>query len=255
MAQLLCTHSATASGTVEIEVRRPATLVAPAQVWLRAINHAGLAAFEQGGTYWDGAHHEYYHEWTINGEPLSDWTRPENLIAEHNKPNKAWGREVGFLLPDVGSYTIDLVVTDRNGKTAFASTETFTVITPESHFALADRIYVDTTGIYDGVPSASRRASSLAGLKTQLEAAGGGNLPWVLFRAGQTFSATGLNKGWLRISSARPVARMSSYGTGDRPIIVPSAGADKDNNRSMFDFRDNFPADGLAVTGLDFIGP
>ena len=159
MANFVLTYAA-AGGSVGIEIEKPSSLVAPAQVWLRAMDYDGLAPFEESGTVYDGAHHEYYHEWTINGEPLPAWSKPQNLLAEHNNPNKAYGREVAFVLPEPGQYVIDLVVTDRLGNQATASTGTLIVFDPESYFPPADRIYVDTTGIYSGVPAASGKSWS-----------------------------------------------------------------------------------------------
>ena len=151
MANFVYTYSAP-GGTVSITATQPTAMVAPAQVWLEATDHDGLASFEDSGSVYDGAAHEYYHEWTINGSPLSDWAKPANLLAEHNNPNKAFGKKVAFVLPTA-----------------------------------ADRIYVDNTGVYTDVPAASGKVSDLDELLTEM-ATRTTNPTWVRFKRGQEFS-------------------------------------------------------------------
>ena len=220
-----CTDTA-AEGSVEIETYEPSTLVAPTQVWLRAVNHSGLASFEETGLVYEGAFHEYYHEWTINGEPLSAFSRVSNVLAEHNNPNKMFGQEVGFVLPAAGDYVIDLVVTDRLGNTATASTETLTVVTPESYFPEADRIYVDNTGVYDGVPAASGKVQTLEALRTAMNSRNA-NPTWVLLKRGQEHTLDGVNpggnenaRGLLDFQSNNKVQMVSNYGDSEDPVPV-----------------------------------
>ena len=261
MAKLLLTYEAPSSGegTVEIEVTKPTTLVAPAQVWVKAINHDGLAEFEESGTDYDASFHEYYHEWTINGEPLADWTKPENLIAEHNNPNKAFGRKVSFLLSDAGSYVIDLVVTDKDGNTATASTSTLTVVTPESHFPESRRIYVDSSDTHTGVPSASVKVATLNELYSALGSIGTGNM-WVLFRRGDEWdfadyaNAGGNGQyGAMIINFNRPDVMFSGYGEGDNPKFYPSDLLNR-NDKALFYIKEITGSNFFTATGLDFVG-
>ena len=227
MANFVYTYSAAASeATVEIETYEPSTLVAPAQIWLRAINHSGLASFEETGLVYEGAFHEYHHEWTINGEPLSAFSRVANVLAEHNNPNKMFGQEVGFVLPAAGSYVIDLVVTDRLGNTATASTSTLTVVTPESFFPEADRIYVDNTGVHDGVPAASGKVQTLEALRTAMNSRNA-NPTWVLLKRGQEHTLDGVNpggnenaRGLLDFQSSNKVQMVSNYGDSEDPLPI-----------------------------------
>jgi hypothetical protein len=259
MANFVLTYAA-AGGSVGIEIEKPSSLVAPAQVWLRAMDYDGLAPFEESGTVYDGAHHEYYHEWTINGEPLPAWSKPQNLLAEHNNPNKAYGREVAFVLPEPGQYVIDLVVTDRLGNQATASTGTLIVFDPESYFPPADRIYVDTTGIYSGVPAASGKVASLEALRTAM-ASRTSNPTWVLLARGQSHSLAGVNptsndnlKGVLVFEDNTEVRLISAYGTGAKPVITPETRADRNFTRPMFEVKRPKTGGWRTVSGLEFRG-
>ncbi|MEC7257744.1 MAG: hypothetical protein VXW58_07975, partial [Pseudomonadota bacterium] len=260
MAKFVLTYG-TQGGTVGIEVFKPSSLVAPAQIWLEAVDHAGLAAFEENGSVYNGAHHEYYHEWTINGEPLSEWGKPTNLLAAHNNPNKAFGRKVSFCLPDPGSYVIDLVVTDRMGNTAVASTGTVIVFDPESYFPPADRIYVDPDGDFTGVPAASERVVSLEDLRVTMGSRTV-NPTWVLLRRGKEHPLEGVDalnsndnfKGSLYFDQFNEVKLISGYGSGANPVVTPDSRADRSPNNSMFKLLHPKTGDWRTVSGIDFRG-
>jgi hypothetical protein len=259
MANFVLTYTA-AGASVGIEIEKPSSLVAPAQVWLRAVDHDGLAAFEESGTVYDGAHHEYYHEWTINGEPLPAWSKPQNLLAEHNNPNKAFGREVAFVLPEPGHYVIDLVVTDRLGNQATASTGTVIVFDPESYFPPADRIYVDNTGVYADVPAASGKVQTLEQLNTAM-ASRTTNPTWVLLKRGQEHSLEGVNPGGngnsigvLSFRDTTEVRMISAYGTGAKPVVTPNRRADRNFTRNMFEVYQPKSDNWRTITGIDFRG-
>lgn len=252
------------SGTVDIEVQKPTVMVAPSQVWLRAVNHAGLAPFEETGSVYDGAHHEYYHEWTMVGEPLSDWTKPTNLISTYNNPNKAYGREVAFLLPEPGDYTFQLVVTDRLGAQAVATTSTITVIDPLTHYNTSRRIYVDPDGDFTEVPTsdgsgAPKTATTIDSLLTQMATyTWNVNPPMILFRGGKTHSfntRTGpaADAGWMKIEQAYPAQYLTSFGSG-RASIVPATIANRDNARGTFEVWGRPVEDFLTFSGIDFAG-
>ncbi len=261
MAKFVFTYNDPGAETsVSIEARYPSALVAPAQIWLRAVDHSGLADFEESGAVYDGVHHEYHHEWTINGEPLSTWGKPQNLVAAHNNPNKRFGREVGFVLPAAGSYVIDLVVTDRLGNTAVAFTDTITLVSPESFFPEADRIYIDPDGDYSGVPAASAKYQSLAVLETEM-ASYAARPTWLLLRRGKAHSlqgvAPGSNKNGrdkLWFGNTSMVCYVSGFGTGDRPLITTGSDHTRDQRNAMFEYREPKGMDWRVFTGIAFDG-
>lgn len=261
MANFILTYTALATdASVGIEVFKPSALVAPAQIWLRAVDHDGLAAFEETGSVYDGAFHEYYHEWTINGEPLNAFNRVANVVGEHNNPNKMFGREVGFVLPVAGDYVIDLVVTDRNGDIATASTNTLTVHAPETYFPEADRIYVDITGVYDGVPAASGKVRTLEDLRLAMNSRNA-NPTWVLFKRGQGHSLDGVNpagnyngRGSLTFDSNNKVQLVSAYGTGAAPVITQSMDATRQYTSPGFGIKNPLNDNWRTFSGIRFEG-
>lgn len=201
------------TGTVNITVEKPTTPVAPCHIWVQATGHSGLASFEESGTHYDGATHEYYHFWTINGEPLPNYTAPTNLISQWKSANQFQGKRACIPLTAPGNYVIDLVVVDRLGNIAVASTSTITVADPDLHFADADTVYVDQSGTHTGVPSASGKVSSLAGL-------------WAYLNINQRPHRVRLKRGddysedeYLRVGSARQMAHIDAWGSGAKPIV------------------------------------
>jgi hypothetical protein len=260
------TYLTLGAGSVEIEVQKAPTMVAPAQVWLRAVNYTGLStSFEETGSVYEGEHHEYYHEWTIDGEPLSDWNKTPNLIPAYNNPNKAFGREVAFLLPYAGSYTITLVVRDHFGNEATATTSTLTVVDPLSYYNTSRRIYVDPDGDFTGVPAsdgsgAPRTATTIDSLITQLGFyTWNVNPPMVLFRGGKTHdfgtkSPGNVNDdGFMKVEQASPGQYFTSFGTG-RAKFIPSTFANRNFSRAMFEVWGRPVTDFITFTGFDVEG-
>lgn len=253
------------AGTVDddltIEVAHANTLVAPALVWLRATGHAGLASFAHSGPIYDGAHHEYHHEWVIDGEPLPPWTKVENLPAPMNNPNRAYGREVAFVLSTAGSYTVSLTVRDRLGNIARARTGTLTVMSPEDYYAEDERIYVDPEGLWEGVPNRATKVRTVGEAELACPTvASGSKPPWVLLRGGVRHDLdlaadpVGRRGSWF-IQSSATVGYVSSYGTG-RARLVPSTAAGLNHSRAMIEVWMKALAEGehLTITGIDFEG-
>lgn len=266
MANFVFTYSAPATGTVEIETNEPGALVAPTQIWLKAINHSGLAPFEETGpetgNVYDGAQHEYYHEWTINGEPLSDWSKPDNLLSAHNNPNKMFGREVAFCLPTPGHYVIDLVVTDRLGVRALASTQTLIVFDPESYFPPADRIYVDPDGIHAGVPAASEKVDTIEEARVAMQSRTA-NPTWLLLRRGVEHSMDGVDfgnaynefHGVLIASQFNDVRMISGYGpSSERPSVTLTTLAERASTNALFVVQHPLNGDWRTINGIEFRG-
>ncbi|MEP1202181.1 hypothetical protein [Pseudophaeobacter sp.] len=210
------------SGSVEIEVDKPSSiLVAPVGIFVKAVNHAGLAAFEESGTVYDGAFHEYYHFWTVRRTPggnLPDFTAPTNLPAAWKGAEDYQGLEACISLFEPGTYEIDLVVFDRLGDYATATTTAITVADPDTHFADADTVYVDKTGTFTGVPAgvpAANKVTSLAAAWTYLEA---NTRPHrVRLRRGDVYEEDRA----LRWGTTRQAVYTDAWGsTGDRPAVM-----------------------------------
>lgn len=262
MAKFVFTYTAPGSATsAEIVVKKPSTSVAPYHVWVEATNHSGFADFEETGADYDGAHHEYHHEWTINGQPLAAWSKPQNLIAQHNNPNKRFGKQTAFLFPVAGSYTLDLVITDRLGNSFVGFTETFVVSDPESVFADADRIYVDPTGDWTGLPAASAKYTSLADLAVDMDTFNSATPKWLCLRRGQVHPLVGVNplsnkngRDKLYFGDTNNICYVSGYGPGARPVITPGTDVTRDQRNSMFEYIEPKDVEWRVFTGIAFDG-
>lgn len=248
-------------GSVSIEVTRPNALVAPALVWLKATGHSGLASGVHSGPVYDAAHHEYHHEWTIDGEPLPAWSKVENLPSAFNNPNKAYGKEVAFVLPAPGDYTISLTVTDRLGNTATAQTGTLTVVSPESYYLDSERIYVDPEGVWAGVPAGATKVQTPDEARLACPSRTSGiKPPWILLRGGvqhdfDTVDSASSSRGAWKNSFDYAFSYLSSYG-GGRAQLIPCKRADRDYARGMFEIwgRPVDPGWHIIFTGIDFVG-
>lgn len=264
MANFVLTASARASSaSVTIVEFTPKALVAPAQIWLKAVGHEGLAAFEEGGSVYDGAHHEYYHEWTIRGEPLATWNTPQNLAPGHNNPNKAFGKQVAFCLPKPGNYIVDLTVTDREGTTTTASSSIFTVVSADSHYSNAQSIYVDPDADYSGVPAgvpSANKVSTLAAARSRLVTLNNERTR-LLFRRGKSYDFTDLNassasgsNGSFWISDAARVSYIGDFGNTEDPN--PKMLASTANGRMLTAFfrmhDDSVVTDFITFSNVDF---
>ena len=248
----------TNGASVDIELDSRLISVAPAQVWLKAVNHSGLAAFDDNGTVYDGAHHEYFHVWSINGKPLSAFSAPVNMVTGWNNPNVAYGREVAFCLTEPGNYVIDLWVVDKNGVTASKSTETITVVDSAEMYPGAGTICVAQDGDFTGAPSGAVEILTMQALENYLKGNAG---PFrVLFKRGQVYDFDNMTSAyWLRLPDAREVEYIGAFGSGAKPILkdpseyVRSNGKLRDSN-GLIAAWDASAVLGLTVTDVDFQG-
>ena len=264
MANIVLTYEAAGLPTsVTASMEQPDALVAPAQIWLRAETYEGMAEFLGTGSQYDGAHMEYEHEWTINGEPIPAFTHVTNLLPEHNNPNKRFGRKVPFVLEEPGTYSFSLVVTDRLGNAAVLFTDDIVVQDPNVYFPEADRIYVDPLDDFDadGVPATATRVTSLEELRTTGLPAHTTNPTWLLFRRGREFSLGGVDpanndnyKGVLNITETSEVRMLSPYGSGADPVFTQDPRADRNFTKCMIALTKPKTSNWRTVHDLAFRG-
>lgn len=202
------------TGSLTIVVKTQPDITAPAPIYLEAKNHTDLAAFIDSGAEYDGAFHEYQHVWTVRGSPLSAATAPVNMPTEWNNPNKAYGRKVFMYLPDPGDYIIDLVVTDRLGNTATASTSTITVVDSDTIYPGTQTICLSTdpSETWVGEKTGCTRATTLAEAIAALTP--GATRKRLLCRRGTEMAMTET----LRINDSLECDYIGAWGTGDKPI-------------------------------------
>lgn len=220
MARLVFSAVIPSTGGVNINLEHASgPLVAPAQVNVEATGHAGLADFERSGTFYDGAWHEYYHEWTVRGEPLPDFDATNNMPGVWLNANKYGGKRACIALSEPGDYIIDLTVTDKNGVKAVAFTSTITVAAATSVYSEADTVYVDQTGAFTGVPAASGKVASMTALWAYLNSNKRPHL--VLLRRGDDYQ----DDEYLRTQNDfLQIAHTDAWGTGTKPILRISTG-------------------------------
>ncbi|MEM9844089.1 MAG: hypothetical protein AAF965_04765, partial [Pseudomonadota bacterium] len=227
----------TAGGMVSIEVDAPTNPVAPTNIWLRAVGHSGLAAPLYNVGSYDATHHELFHVWTINGQPLSAFQAPENMVSQWKNPNLAYGREVAFCLPQGGDYVIDLWVVDRNGVTASASTSTVSVIASDDAFPGISTKVVALDGDFTDAPPGAQQYTSFADMYATLS--GSTAETRVLFKRGETYTGDEIKL----LNSSRYVGQLGAWGTGPRPII----------DQTNISMKGSFPAqDQISFWGLEF---
>jgi hypothetical protein len=177
-----------ANATVEIELSLPQTLTAPAQVWVKATNISGLTGFNLTGLVYRGAFHEYFYYWEVRGQPLAAFSSPENMISEWNNPNVSNAQEAAFCLTTPGNYYIDLIVIDRTGGTAVASTQQITVIDADDQYPNDRTVCVSFDGIFTDKPAGAREATSLADIDQKIRWDQTNINTRLLFRRGEVFN-------------------------------------------------------------------
>lgn len=234
-----------ASATVQIETRLPQVLVAPAQVWVKAVNVIGLSAFDLTGTAYDGAFHEYFYYWSVRGAPLAPFNAPKNMIPQWNNPNVMGGKEAGFCLTAVGDYIIDLMVVDNMGNTAVAETQQISVISANDQYQNGDTICVSFAGAFAGKPDGATEVTSVAALSDAILANDSPNTR-VLFNRGETFADFNL-----RIVDQRRASYFGSYGPSTvKPTLQPVY-ADKSKS-SIISITSGKDLKCVVMTGLRF---
>ena len=220
MAQVVLSSLVAATGSVAITTEAQDIVTNPAAIWFEATDHAGFADYEGSGADYDGAFHEIYHIWTVRGEPVPGYWKPQNMVQQWNNPNVAYGRRVAFRFPEPGSYDIDLWCVDRTGVTAEAST---TVTVSDQ-----DDIYADLRTICYSQDAAETWAGEAPGCErvigwSALQSAIGddANSPKrVLFKRGQLVSIDSR----LNIKSGQSLAHIGAWGSGALPILTNSQG-------------------------------
>ncbi|MBU2994055.1 MULTISPECIES: hypothetical protein [unclassified Octadecabacter] len=236
-----------ATATVEIELSVPDILVAPAQVWVKAVNIQGLAPFSLTGNVYRGEFHEYFYYWEVRGKPLAPFNAPENMPSEWNDPNVANCQESAFCLTEVGDYIIDLVVIDKDGNTAVAATETITVTDPDVEYPTTATICVSYVNDFTGAPSGSTNVTTLAALKSAVSARGSTPNTRILFKRGEVFDDMILRLEWKKMANY-----ISGFGPStEKPLLRPPT--IKDGviaGDACIEFNDISTANTIIVTGI-----
>lgn len=204
-------------GSIAITKQTAATIVAPAAVWLEATGASGFTlSTPPAGTDYEPSVHEITYIWTLRGNPLSDWTAPENMLAEWNNPNIAYGQDVAFCLTDPGTYNIDLWCIDRNGVTAVATTSVV-VQDADDVYPGTQTIVCDPDGDFTGAPVGAQTSSSVANLQSKIDSINDGTPHRVLFRRGKTFDWSNI-----RTTDSDNANYFGAWGTGAKPVFTGS---------------------------------
>ena len=229
-------------GSVAIQSTAPTRVTAPSVIWFEATDHADLAAFEESGAEYDGPAQEYTHIWTVRGEPFAPFSAPENMVPEWQNRNIAYGRKVAMSFPTTGSFTIDLWVIDRLGKTAVAET-TITVQDGDAVYPNAQTICFsnDAGETWSDEKSGCQRSTSIADLVSRIGAA---SLPTrVLLKRNQTIEDLSFG-----LFANDGLELIDAWGAGEKPIWTPPA------NERAITFDGDFGVDQFTLANIKFQG-
>ena len=177
-------QGSTSLGTIDIELTTNGTLVAPAAIWLRAVNPSGFNVGEPtGGEAYDPSYHDITYIWTVRGQPLDPFAAPQNMVEGWNNPNIMYGKHVAFCFPDVGTYDVDLWCVDSQGTTGEATLQ-IEVAAPA--YPGVNTIVVALDGDFSGAPASTAQVTSLAALEASLQ--GRSDPTRVSFKPGETIN-------------------------------------------------------------------
>ncbi len=197
---------------INFVVSHSGEIVAPFGVHLDALPGNGFSLSPQTGTY-DPETHEITYFWTVTGTPLSAPQSVLNLPDSWRNRNVAYGKSVGFMLDQPGTYTIELFAVDEAGNSATASWGPVTVQDPDSVYTGARTAVYSASGTFTGKPAGAVECTSRADVEAFLQ--GLSQTGRVLFRRGETHPfaiapSTGYDQN----------ARFGAFGTGSRPILT-----------------------------------
>lgn len=222
-----------AMANIDIQVTTAPNIVAPAAVWLEAVDIAGFDVGNgpvQGETY-DPSFHEITFVWTIEGAPLAAYEAPQNMVQGWNNANVAYGKRVGFCLTEARSYTINLWAVDASGTTGVAS-HTITVESPDSHYSSANTIVFAPDGNFEGAPAGTQVTTNSAltsaiesrSAPTRLSIKGGADIANFALRVNSgrlshldTWDGT---EATLRAAPDNGIAMLRWTGTGENQITL-----------------------------------
>lgn len=237
------------SGVTIAVTTQPDAITAPAPVWLEASTVTGLAANRYTGTtaVYDNQAHDLHYKWTVRGQPLAAFSAPVNMASWQNNPNIGYGKKVAFCFPDPGDYIIDLVVTDRNGNTAAASTSTITVIDPADRYPTTQTAVVSFDGgeTWAGEPAGAQRLTTNAAIQAAINAAGPSAPLRLLFKRGQTYSTLSLE------IRADNLEYIGAWGSGADPIFAANWPTSATNS---FWFRLDNDMSQVTFANVQFVG-
>lgn len=229
-----------AMADIDILISTAPNVVAPAPIWLEAINISGfdVSGGPGPGETYDPSFHEITFVWTVDGAPLSPYAAPENMVQGWNNANVAYGKRVGFCLTEARSYTINLWAVDASGTTGVAST-TVTVESPNSHYTQANTVVFASDGNFSGAPN-GMQVTSLGALANTLEARS--NPTRLSFKGGEDLSNFSL-----RINNGRLTHVDTWDGT---PATLRAA---PDNELAMLSWTGDGESQ-ITLQNIDFVG-
>lgn len=178
------------NGSAGISVVTQGVISAPAAVVLEAINITGMGV-SSGSPYdpqWDQL--EYW--WEVRGQPLANFTKPQNVIPIYKNANiRAGGKRAVFSFPDSGTYDIDLYV--YNPATLQRAQATVQITVVDEAFSSANTIVFASDGVYTGAPGSTTQVSTIAALNSAMQ--GRTSRTRVSFKPGETLEQVNLEPG------------------------------------------------------------
>ena len=214
--------------------------VAPAGIWLEAVDVTGFDVASAPGAAYDPSFHGITYRWRVIERPLAPFTAPENMIPDWNDPNLAHGKQVAFFFPDPGRYRIEVEARDARGTTA-RSEIGIDVADPDQVYAGPRTIAVsfDPAETWAGAPAGSQRAASPADLERALRVSR--EPARVRFRRGQIYGGIDL-----RIEGTQ-LGQLDAWGPGAAPVL---RGVD----RPLFQLHKRSKVTHLTIADLVFRG-
>lgn len=206
-------------GSLSIVERSSSRTIAPAGIWLEAIEIAGFDV--QGGPgpgeYYDPSFHEITYVWTVRNNPLPALTAPLNIPDPWKNPNVAYGREVFLGFPEAGTFDIDLFAIDQSGTTA---TATYQVVIADADgpYSGPETICYSQSGNFAGAPIGATQVSSYAQLASTAGALGSLEAR-ILLRRGESFAD------FVPLSNPGTNFAYGDFGAGERPVVLLNGNA------------------------------
>lgn len=226
------------SGTVTISILgRSALEVAPEGVFFRASVSDASVTEDGNRDNYDPSFHDVTYVWNF-ADAHAVWDKVLNVAAAHNAPGLGYGKEVGHVFTQPGTYD---VTCEAHGPNGLIGTDTLQVIVGDP-----DTLFTGTRTILVGAADAdypgATVVSTIDAARTASEAQT--QTHRVLIQRGSTH---GYGGAWA-MNGAVTNVYVGAYGTGARPVINST------NGFACFSAVSSGYGD-LVVQGLDIRGP